>query len=217
MRLANIDAINPAMVTQVEAILRKRLSSLLGADSSKTGGLEYLVKVLTQVDRGIIGSRAGGAASLFQIWPAPDAMVHGVVSNFHPEAPLLALRSAFFPHVPILQSLATIIGAAIVVAASVAVSRSRGTILILWGSYAVLTFIFILKWVGGVRHLGFVLLLLLFALWIAEGQAQRAPRRPRPREAEPGLELGQPFRSRQPPWGAGTPTMSTTNSDGGSA
>lgn len=52
MRLASIDAINPAVVTQVEAILRKRLSSLLGADSSKTGGLEYLVKVLTQVDRG---------------------------------------------------------------------------------------------------------------------------------------------------------------------
>jgi hypothetical protein len=38
---------------------------------------------------------AGGVASLFQIWPAPDAMVHGVVSNFHPEAPLLALRNAF--------------------------------------------------------------------------------------------------------------------------
>ena len=117
---------------------------------------------------------AGGAASLFQIWPAPDAMVHGVVSNFHPEAPLLALRNAFFPHVPILQSLATILGAAIVVVASIAVSRSRGTILILWGSYAVLTFIFILKWVGGVRHLGFVLLLLLFALWTAVGQPQRA-------------------------------------------
>lgn len=51
MRLANIDAINPLVVTQVETALKKRLSTVLGADSSRTGGLDFLVKVLTQVDR----------------------------------------------------------------------------------------------------------------------------------------------------------------------
>lgn len=51
VRLANIDGINPAVVAQVETALKKRLSSVLGADTSKTGGLDYLVKVLTQVDR----------------------------------------------------------------------------------------------------------------------------------------------------------------------
>lgn len=51
MRLANIDGINPTVVAQVETALKKRLSSVLGADTSKTGGLDYLVKVLTQVDR----------------------------------------------------------------------------------------------------------------------------------------------------------------------
>lgn len=52
MRVANIDAINPAVVAQVENALKKRLSSVLGTDSSKTGGMDFLVKVLTQVDRG---------------------------------------------------------------------------------------------------------------------------------------------------------------------
>ena len=52
LRMANIDAINPVIVHQVEAALKKRLSSVLGADTSKTGGLDFLVRVLTQVDRG---------------------------------------------------------------------------------------------------------------------------------------------------------------------
>lgn len=51
LRLANIDSINPNVVAQVETALKKRLSSLINADTSKTGGLDYLVQVLTHVDR----------------------------------------------------------------------------------------------------------------------------------------------------------------------
>ncbi len=51
MRLANIDGLNPAVVAQVEGALKKRLASLLGTDTSRTGGLDYLVQVLTQTDR----------------------------------------------------------------------------------------------------------------------------------------------------------------------
>ncbi len=52
MRLAHMDAINPVVVTQIETALRKKLSSVLQTDKSKTGGVDFLVRVLTQVDRG---------------------------------------------------------------------------------------------------------------------------------------------------------------------
>lgn len=51
MRMASIEGLNPAVIVQVEDALKRRLSSVLGADTSKTGGLDYLVRVLTQVDR----------------------------------------------------------------------------------------------------------------------------------------------------------------------
>lgn len=51
MRMANIEGLNPVVIAQVEDALKKRLSSVLGADTSKTGGVDYLVRVLTQVDR----------------------------------------------------------------------------------------------------------------------------------------------------------------------
>jgi flagellar motor switch protein FliG len=53
LRLANMGAINPATITQVETALKKKLSTVLDSESrSKTGGVEFLVKVLTNVDRG---------------------------------------------------------------------------------------------------------------------------------------------------------------------
>jgi hypothetical protein len=136
-------------------------------------GVVYLLDSRRNVSA-ILIMLAGGAAALFQIWPAPDAMVHGAISTFRPEAPLLALRGAFFPNAQMAPGIALILGLAILIAGTIAVSRSRGTIVILWGSYAVLTYIFTLKWIGGVRHLGFVLLVLLFVLWIAEVQPRLA-------------------------------------------
>jgi len=51
MRLANLDSINPAIVAQVEGALKKRLSGVLAVDHSKTGGIDFVVDVLTQLDR----------------------------------------------------------------------------------------------------------------------------------------------------------------------
>jgi hypothetical protein len=136
-------------------------------------GVVYLLDSRRDV-AAILIMLAGGIGSLFQIWPAPDAMVHGAISTFRPDAPLLAIRAAFFPNLAIPPAVAVILGAAILIAGTIAVSQTRGTIVILWGSYAVLTYILTLKWIGGVRHLGFVLLVLLFALWIAEVQPRLA-------------------------------------------
>jgi len=52
LRLANMDAVDPSVVAQVETAFRARLASVLDAETrTKTGGVDYLVKVLTQVDR----------------------------------------------------------------------------------------------------------------------------------------------------------------------
>jgi flagellar motor switch protein FliG len=52
LRLANMEAVDPAIVEKVEAAFRSRLASVLDTETrTKTGGVEYLVKVLTQVDR----------------------------------------------------------------------------------------------------------------------------------------------------------------------
>jgi hypothetical protein len=136
-------------------------------------GIVYLIDSRRNV-AAIFIMLVGGVAALFQIWPAPDAMVHGAISTFRPEAPLLAIRGAFFPNVHAAPAIALIVGAAILIAGTIAVGRSRGTIVILWGSYVLLTYILTLKWIGGVRHLGFVLLILLFVLWIAEAQPRLA-------------------------------------------
>jgi flagellar motor switch protein FliG len=52
LRLANMDSVDPNVVAQVEAAFRKRLSSVLDTETrTRTGGMDFLVKVLTQVDR----------------------------------------------------------------------------------------------------------------------------------------------------------------------
>ncbi len=52
LRLANMGTINPATIAQVEMALKKKLSTVLDSESrSKTGGIDFLVKVLTNVDR----------------------------------------------------------------------------------------------------------------------------------------------------------------------
>lgn len=111
---------------------------------------------------------AGGGLSLAQVWPAPDAMVRGAISVFHPGAPADAVRAAFFPMIVMPQAIGIAAGVAILITALAAIRRSPAALLILLGSYAFFGYLFVFKWLGGLRHFGFVLIVLLFALWIGE-------------------------------------------------
>lgn len=52
LRLASMDTINPQVVAQIEAALRQKLSTVIdNGAQTKAGGVEYLVRVLRQVDR----------------------------------------------------------------------------------------------------------------------------------------------------------------------
>lgn len=51
-RIATMDRTPPEIVERVEEVMRRRLSSLISQDATRVGGTEYLVAVLTTVDRG---------------------------------------------------------------------------------------------------------------------------------------------------------------------
>ncbi len=132
-------------------------------------GLAYLLERGKPV--GIAIMLAGGLLAAAQVWPPGDAMVRGAISVFHPNAPAMAIAAAFLPviHVPAL--LALTLGIAIVLSALWALRRSRPALLVLLGTYAFFGYLFVFKWFGGLRHAGFVLLVLLFALWIGEARS----------------------------------------------
>ncbi len=51
LRIATMERTTPEAIEQVEQTLKKRLSSVLSQDYSSVGGVEFLVKILTQVNR----------------------------------------------------------------------------------------------------------------------------------------------------------------------
>jgi flagellar motor switch protein FliG len=52
LRIATMDRTPPEVVDQVEDVLRRKLSTFLSRDFTSVGGTPYLVKMLTNVDRG---------------------------------------------------------------------------------------------------------------------------------------------------------------------
>ncbi len=69
-RLAMMDRTSPVILERVEALLEQKFSSLMGQDHSKTGGIDSLVSVLNQVDRGteksILGRLEGSDEQLVE-------------------------------------------------------------------------------------------------------------------------------------------------------
>jgi flagellar motor switch protein FliG len=51
-RIATMDRTPPEIVQRVEDVMRRRMSSLITQDAMRVGGTQYLVQVLTSVDRG---------------------------------------------------------------------------------------------------------------------------------------------------------------------
>jgi flagellar motor switch protein FliG len=50
-RIATLERTAPGVIEGVEAVLRKRLSGFINHDRSSAGGIDYLVKLLSRVDR----------------------------------------------------------------------------------------------------------------------------------------------------------------------
>jgi flagellar motor switch protein FliG len=52
LRIATMDRTPPEVVEQVEEVLKRKLSSVISRDFTSVGGTQYLVNMLTSVDRG---------------------------------------------------------------------------------------------------------------------------------------------------------------------
>lgn len=120
---------------------------------------------------------AGGLAAAIQLYPPPDAIVQGAVMRFTPNAVPMVLGEAFLPRAPLRGTAA--IGGAVLALCAYAVRRNRSALLVLCASCAGLFYVFTFKWIGGLRHSGFILLVAIYALWTAETDDPDASRRER--------------------------------------
>ena len=106
---------------------------------------------------------AGGLLAVAQLAAASGERATTFV-RIQFSAPLEALGSAFLPRV---VSPATAIAGAVIVGFTTAwLWKRRMLVALLWSWYAALALIFIFWWIGGVRHAGLILVLLLVVLWI---------------------------------------------------
>jgi len=118
---------------------------------------------------------AGGLMAVAQLAAAPGERATTFV-RIQFDAPAEALGSAFLPR--IVWPGAPIAGLLVVGCATVWLWRRPLLVVLLWSWYAALALIFTFWWIGGVRHAGLVLMLLLVVLWIAleeEGRRINVP------------------------------------------
>jgi len=111
----------------------------------------------------------GGLVCVAQLAAAPGEGATSFI-RFQPGAFAVALGHAFLPTLGF--AAAPLLGAAIVACATVWLWRRRVLLGLLWASYAVLACIFTFVWLGGPRHTGLLLVLLLVVTWIALDEAQ---------------------------------------------
>jgi hypothetical protein len=129
-------------------------------------GAGYVLEGLLLRQRWLAGAAVmliGGLAAAAQVYPPPDAIARSQVMLYTPEAVPMAVSAAFFPSFPFYGS--AIAGAVVIAIAAFSLRKDRVPLLVLCGAYAGLAFLYTYKWIGGFRHTGFVLLVLLYALW----------------------------------------------------
>ncbi|HEX8620074.1 MAG TPA: hypothetical protein VF911_21015 [Thermoanaerobaculia bacterium] len=107
----------------------------------------------------------GGMLSFVQVAPPADAPEGHVLRGASAARIVSAVDSAFFPRVGMTG--AGTAGAIVIGIAALAIGKRVAPQLFLWGSLALLSLLYALVWMGGVRHGGPVLLAVLGALWIA--------------------------------------------------
>lgn len=106
---------------------------------------------------------AGAFAAWWQVRAPADPMRAGGRHLFDPGAAAWTLANAFLPAMPLIAGVA--IGAAILIALTIALEGDAR--LVLWLPLVALFAIYSFIWIGGFRHAGFVLVVVLLAIWIA--------------------------------------------------
>lgn len=108
---------------------------------------------------------AGAVLSYLQVRTPPDPARHAVVHVFNRDAFQWVVGNAFLPTFP--ARVTFVIGVAVLIAVTVAIWRARDAVLMMWLPIAGLAIIYTYIWLGGYRHAGFFLLVVLVAIWMA--------------------------------------------------
>jgi hypothetical protein len=107
----------------------------------------------------------GGMLSFVQLAPPADAPEGHVLRGVSARRVASAVSSAFFPHLQVRGG--WLLGALLIGGAALAIGNRAAPQLFLWGSLLLLSVLYGLVWMGGVRHGGPILLAVLGALWMA--------------------------------------------------
>jgi hypothetical protein len=107
----------------------------------------------------------GGMLSFVQLAPPADAPEGHVLRGASTQRVASAVSSAFFPHLYV--SGGGLLSALLIGGAALAIGNHAAPQLFLWGSLTLLSVLYGLVWMGGVRHGGPILLAVLGALWLA--------------------------------------------------
>lgn len=112
---------------------------------------------------------AGLLVAVAQLLPAPDNINQSFFQILNWKRPFIAFANAFFPNVPDVAHLAVLLALLIAGLHGYAIYRKdRLSFLILTIAYTGLGYIFVFKHIGSIRHHGFLFVILLFVVWIAE-------------------------------------------------
>jgi hypothetical protein len=108
---------------------------------------------------------AGALAAWWQVRAPADPMRAGLRHAFDPAAVPWTLAAAFLPTMPLLAG--AILGTLVLVALIYALRRSPEALALLAIALGGLFILYSFVWVGGFRHAGLVLVVVLAAVWIA--------------------------------------------------
>jgi hypothetical protein len=108
----------------------------------------------------------GAIAAWWQVRTPPDPAREGARHLFNAAAIPWTLSNAFMPTLPIIAGCA--LAAAVLTVVTLTIRQSRTGVIVLWGTVAGLLALYSFVWLGGLRHAGFVLVIVLVAIWIAD-------------------------------------------------
>lgn len=108
----------------------------------------------------------GAIAAWWQVRTPIDPAREGAKHLFNASAIPWTLGNAFTPTLPLIAGCA--IGVAVLIAVTLAIRTSRNAIITLWIAVGGLLTLYSFVWLGGLRHVGFVLVIVLVAIWIAD-------------------------------------------------
>lgn len=126
---------------------------------------------LKATSAGLVVAGLGIVAALAQVWPPADGQFEaGLFTEFAPRR-LLGPYKSFFPEglsLPLVPIVLAAYGGII----GFLLPRGRALLFFL-GAFAGLSYLFVFKYVGGARHYGLLLVLLVMAAWLGEKESPR--------------------------------------------